>query len=321
MNQRTKKNRGFTLIELLVVIAIIAILIALLLPAVQQAREAARRTQCKNNMKQLGLALHNYHDTHTTFPINYGTTYNPNDANGRGVGWMSLILPFIDQAPLYNTIDFSRHTHFPANRTAAETIMPALLCPSDPGNANGKLASRSNSGGTKSVSNYRAVAGSNWQWAPGFNNRAATSSRWAGSQNGLDQGNGMICRQTGRTSPVTRMRDIVDGTSNTFAVGESLPDKCDHCWWYWFNGGTGSTAVPLNHPNYVNRTTPGNWPWTYGFASAHVGGGQFLMADGAVRFISENIDSRTDITAPNNDLTGTYQRLATISGKEVIGEF
>ena len=133
-------------------------------------------------------------------------------------------------------------------------------------------------------------------------------------------GNGFICRQTGRNSPVTKMRDIVDGTSNTFAVGEALPAKCDHCWWYWFNGGVGGTAVPLNHPNYINRLTPGNWPWTYGFASLHEGGGQFLLCDGSVRFVSENIDSGTD---PNGaaDRQGIYQELATISGGETIGEF
>lgn len=116
------------------------------------------------------------------------------------------------------------------------------------------------------------------------------------------------------------MRDVTDGTANTLAVGESLPGKCDHCWWFWFNGGTGSTGHQLNHPTYMARTSPGNWPYTYGFASLHTGGGQFCMVDGSVKFISENIQSRTDANG-NPANVGIYQKLATISGGEVLGEF
>lgn len=319
MSLRRLRNRGFTLIELLVVIAIIAILIALLLPAVQQAREAARRSTCKNNLKQIGLALNSYEGTHRCFPINFGTGFN---VNSKSISWVTMLLPFIDQGPLYQSVDFNGTTNTGANVTASRTIIPTLLCPSDAGNGNGILDRRANIGATdmRGVSNYRACAGSNWAW--GIANTCGTCSRNGGSNNGLDSGNGMICRYTGSrdTAPVTRMRDITDGASNTFAVGESLPGKCDHCWWWWFNGGTGSTAVPLNHPNYINRTTPGNWNWTNGFASLHKGGGQFAFADGSVHFISENINSRTSIN--NNDpVRGIYQYLATISGGEVIGEF
>ena len=102
-----KKKKGFTLIELLVVIAIIAILIALLLPAVQQAREAARRTQCKNNLKQVGLALHNYHDVALSFPIGSNASNTNSNGDGHwGVSWWARILPYADQAPLYNTLQF-----------------------------------------------------------------------------------------------------------------------------------------------------------------------------------------------------------------------
>ena len=313
LSVRKHRSRGFTLIELLVVIASIAILIALLLPAVQQAREAARRSTCKNNLKQIGLALQNYHDSHLCFPINWGTGY---DANAdKSFSWATYILPFVEQAPLYKSINFSEHTGFASNLVASQTRITVFQCPSDAGNGNGSLPGRSNSGGTRGVSNYRAVAGSNWDW--NIQNASATSGR-STSRNGLDLGNGLICRQTGRTSPITRMRDVTDGTSNTFAVGEALPAKCDHCWWWWFNGGTGATAVPLNHPSYINRTSPGDWPWTYGFASLHVGGGHFAMVDGSVRFISENINSQTDINGVN---VGIYQKLGTISGGEVIGEF
>ncbi|MDA1014793.1 MAG: DUF1559 domain-containing protein [Planctomycetota bacterium] len=302
----TRRRSGFTLIELLVVIAIIAILVALLLPAVQQAREAARRSSCKNNLKQIGLALHNYHDTHGCFPINYGTNYSPGAGSNRSFSWATMILPQMEQSNIYKTLSFNQRTNWGANLTASNAVISNYLCPSDAGNGNGKLGGRSNGGGTRAVSNYRAVAGSNWQWGIAFR---TTQGRWANDYNGLDHGNGMICRQTGRSSPVTRIRDVTDGTANTLAVGESLPGKCDHCWWWWFNGGTGNVCIPLNHPNYINRTTPGNWPWTYGFASLHVGGGQFALADGSARFVNENVN------------IGIYRALGSISGAEIIGEY
>ena len=134
----SKRSRGFTLIELLVVIAIIAILIALLLPAVQQAREAARRTQCKNNLKQLGLGFHNYHDTFRTFPK--PAILGLNVAAGleivQGVSWGTLLLPFLDQAPLYNNYDTNLSPFDPANVAATETILNGFLCPSTPRSEN-----------------------------------------------------------------------------------------------------------------------------------------------------------------------------------------
>lgn len=140
----TTNRRGFTLIELLVVIAIIAILIALLLPAVQQAREAARRSQCRNNLKQIGLALHNYHDNYNAFPpgalamnVTTGVAYKLGDAEpsrsnvGGGWGWSTFILPFIDQAPLYSSLN-PNGNNFPLNPTAlTRTILPVYICPSE----------------------------------------------------------------------------------------------------------------------------------------------------------------------------------------------
>ena len=146
---RFRRSRGFTLIELLVVIAIIAVLIALLLPAVQQAREAARRTQCRNNLKQIGLALHNYLSTHTVFPFGKGAPYVGAAGYAR---WSqhAMILPYIDQAPLYNSIDFNNPPGTPgmagviafmpafvspsaANMVASQTVIPGFMCPTDLG--------------------------------------------------------------------------------------------------------------------------------------------------------------------------------------------
>jgi prepilin-type N-terminal cleavage/methylation domain-containing protein len=147
------RRRGFTLIELLVVIAIIAILIALLLPAVQQAREAARRTQCKNNLKQIGLALHNYHDAHDCFPFGWGGTRPATGSPGYSA--ISQLLPFFDQAPLYNTINFSLPLTDPANDVPRRQELPILRCPSDFDNP------QPNAGG---AINYMANKGSNHLW-------------------------------------------------------------------------------------------------------------------------------------------------------------
>lgn len=317
-----QKTRGFTLIELLVVIAIIAILVALLLPAVQQAREAARRTECKNKMKQIGIALHNYHDTYSTFPMSYTTDATFSVAT-RGRSWMLGILPYIEQAPLYQTIDFSAPmansttsplpTPYSPNTVAAMTVLPIYLCPSDPSSGVGKLTGRSNlTGDAWAVNNYKAVAGCNWAWSSANGNFAYIhpTGRSSGSNNGLDAGNGWMCRNNRSGGPlVSRMRDITDGTSNTLFVGEALPGRCSHSTWYFFNHTTATCAIPLNH-YFRNKTIPAtDWPTNYSFASQHVGGGQFLMGDGSVRFVSENIDLQT------------YRNASTIDGGEVLGEF
>lgn len=328
------KKRGFTLIELLVVIAIIAILIALLLPAVQQAREAARRSQCKNNMKQLGLAIHNYHDVYDQFPLNYSSTWGQ-ALNGQSMSWMVTILPYIDQAPLFNQIDHnygirndprspnpdSTPVANPSNGWVAKQIIPAFICPS--GTSDKVMGGRANYGGTWAVNSYKGVAGGNWQWGS-FQNRppaVASVDRWShNSGHGLDRGNGLFFR--GNQFPYSNsFKNVKDGTSNSFAIGEAVPKYCTHTWWWWFNGSTGTCSVPLNAAPVCGSVDPNqseaanltacadDWPNNYSFMSEHVGGAQFTMADGAVRFVSENID-----------LT-LYRSLATIMGGETVGDF
>jgi len=217
------RRQGFTLIELLVVIAIIATLVAILLPAVQQAREAARRSSCKNNMKQIGLALHNYHDTYNTFPpaaVHVGTPPNisANCADGRstswGTTWVISILPFMEQPALYDRYDstqFSRFgTYTTGNGAVVSQKLPALLCPSSPSGAgfltqgwDGVTGSTSNNGGY-AKGNYAANAGANYLMA---------------ITNSQDQGYFCAAKQWG-----AQMRDATDGLSNTIMIGEIVND-------------------------------------------------------------------------------------------------
>ena len=313
--KRHPHRRGFTLIELLVVIAIIAILIALLLPAVQQAREAARRSTCKNNLKQLGIAIYNYHDTYNQFPMNYERDFSGSDGrNGQQVSWMIGILPYVDQGPLYELIDFNygykndpRGTGNPSNSWVSQQTLAVYRCPSDT-SAPDPMSGRSDGAGSRALTSYKGCAGANWQWGvwqtdPRDSQPAHPSStdRWGHNQgHGLDRGNGMFFRAW-NYSYSTRERDVTDGTSNTFAIGEAIGAYSNWTWWFWANGTTATTSIPLNAPAVCSggaglqkdqalRACRGDWNNNYSFKSMHSGGGQFCMGDGSVRFISENID-------------------------------
>ena len=324
MRYSLRPRPAFTLVELLVVIAIIGILVGLLLPAVQAAREAARRMQCSNNLKQLGLSFQNYESAVKSFPINYATrgilgfpNTGPGIANS-GRSWMQMVLPYIEQTNLYNNIDFTvglqgATPNIVKNRIVAATVIPAYLCPSDDSNEGGLLNNRSDLNnpdplGKWAVTGYKAVAGSNWnQGVFLWNNSGATGvgGKNAGQSDGLNLGNGVICSNQTNVNSTTRMRDITDGTSNTYIIGEAMPGWSQWNWWYNPNAVTATCAVPLNRVLKVVKNL-GDWPNNYAFASRHTGGAQFGLADGSVRFVRDSID------------TFVYRAQATVSSGEVF---
>ncbi len=281
---------GFTLVELLVVIAIIGVLVSLLLPAVQAAREAARRSQCNNNVKQILIAMHNHHDTHRKFPQGIYTT----GTSARGGAWSAFVLPFMEQDALYDrmtfdeeganwgssggisgaTLDSSNATT--RNVAALEAEVPAFRCPSSP--LDEHITDQSTDRWTvleRYPANYLGCA-------------SGVVTDDSGDFRDLD---GMLF-----TSSTTRFSSMTDGSSNTLLIGEALPDRFadfstyessdrkDH----WLFGGDdsdvlrdhsehlGSTGVPLNGQNELS------------FGSAHPGGCQMGLADGSVHFVSEN---------------------------------
>jgi prepilin-type N-terminal cleavage/methylation domain-containing protein len=308
--------RGFTLVELLVVIAIIGVLVALLLPAVQAAREAARRSQCSNNLRQMGLALHNYHDTHLAFPINYrpkGTT----GANDYATwSWMQGILPYIEQANLYNTMSISERMSLPNNLKVAETPIKTYLCPSDGLTRGGMMPGRSDGGGTKAVQNYKACSGAAWNWA--FINM--NNVRWGPTEsNGLTKCDGLLCSNSQGTPPsdmswvaknMTRFPTVTDGTSNTFAIGEAIPAWSNWTWWYCQNAAVATCGIPLNYKRGLEKLelSAANWNRNYSFYSLHPSGANFGMTDASVRFVPDNID------------LNLYRALATTEGGESVGD-
>jgi prepilin-type N-terminal cleavage/methylation domain-containing protein len=324
-----KRIRGFTLIELLVVIAIIAILIALLLPAVQQAREAARRTQCKNNLKQFGVALHNYHDVYGTFPPARVRTTGPGiqSWNTSNIAWGARILAQIDQAPLFQRINWNQ---VKGNSTASghnanpdgamRQKLAAFRCPSDTESGAGKQFKLPDGSGV--------VQGAAPNGNYGHGNYAANLGNYARVER--QDHNSRINRFDGIMSEQSsiRMRDITDGTSNTLLIGETVigfPHRQSNAsqsgpgtamgrvFTCPTNGGastssfrqTGNSWFYGERPNSIVFTThvgPNSKLYDCGnntdramFASRsmHTGGVQVTLADGSVRFASENIDLLT----------------------------
>jgi prepilin-type N-terminal cleavage/methylation domain-containing protein len=296
---KLKSHSGFTLIELLVVIAIIAVLIALLLPAVQQAREAARRSQCKNNFKQAALALHNYHEVHQVFPpgLIWSSPTAACAAGPRiGFSWSAFILPMMDQSVIYNNIDFNRDVHLQKLASGSTTvynsagnageIIAAYICPSDPF-ATARVSFSGNTVylGTSGASlddmgptNLSGVADSNQRLC-------STAANATDYQTNPSLAGGVL-----HSYSKTSFAKITDGVSNTLLLGENLNvNQSSAVAWASTNiadvrSGINGVATGSGS-TYFSRSFP--------FASNHVGGCHFALADGSVRFISQNMSQTT----------------------------
>ena len=344
----SRARRGFTLIELLVVIAIIAVLVAILLPAVQQARESARASQCRNNLKQLGVAMHNYAETHGALPfMKFGATGTPYYNNCANMAW----LPYIDQSALFNKLN-SAYTEGASTWQAIGSLnapyswdtvyplwkvqIPGYLCPSDPNNLQ-RFSGMGNQA-------YRLCLGD------------SVAGNWGGTS----------VRGIFGTLSVTRLGDITDGTSNTIAMSERANKNFGETRTVkWGVAGGINVSTPLacaafsSSQNYPVGTTivrgadvPAMWsdgsPHCTGFTtvlppngasctlstnyvddsiisatSHHAGGVNCLMADGAVRFVGENIHTGDLTVAPtlSSSPYGVWGSLGTKSGKDIVGDF
>lgn len=274
-------RRAFSLIELLVVIAVIAVLVGLLLPAVQNAREAARRATCRNNLKQLGLALHNYHQAHKLFPpgsLNRG----PVQAHHTGWGWGALMLPQLEQQSLYDQINFFQPLTFGSNQALLAQGLSVWRCPSDSAPDAIQI-----SGSQLATGNYAGCAGSM-------------------------TGEGILF---GFSS--VRISDVTDGTSHTILAGERVNQlnvpKLGSFTSGWYGAIPGlNSATPNSIPHLENNglfTPNSDLNFPYAFQSRHTGGVNLLLCDGAVRFVSDNIDSRV------------WNALGSRKGGEVISDY
>ncbi|MFO0957892.1 MAG: DUF1559 domain-containing protein [Isosphaeraceae bacterium] len=317
--QRSKvlaRSRGFTLIELLVVIAIIGVLIALLLPAVQQAREAARRIQCTNNLKQLGLAAANYESSNGSYPMAFFWQSLPGGSFGNAHGPLVALLPFMEQAQLFNANNFSLAQWTDANATTSAAGVSMLWCPSD-GSINSAIWTYNPGEIYNSLPlkmRYTNYKGSMGYWTGGITGGSGTAAERLQAilkHNGVIVTNGST-NVAIRRSPVT-IAQIQDGTSNSIAFGEfahGLLSKTDYTpgsfydWGWWTSGNLGDSMFTEFYPPNVQKKLTGpcltsggvvdqGGGFVAGASSFHPGGANVAMADGSVRFIKESIDSWT----------------------------
>lgn len=302
------RRSAFTLVELLVVIAIIGILIALLLPAVQAAREAARRMSCTNNLKQIGVALHNYHDTHRKLPIGWLGF----DAGGGadfegdpGWAWSTRILPFMEQQALYDSlIDMDLPVTAAANDQARVTVVSTFICPSDVGDDVFDLMNAVDEE-TEGTTVVTRLAKSNYPGVFGTQDIHSVCEPGSPGYNGC-RGNGMFSLNRSLA-----FRDITDGLSNTFMVGERWSKWVHSTWTGVVPGGWHAPArvVAVASDEFPPNSEANVEQQTHNFSSYHPAGANFLLSDGHVQLITETID------------LSVYNALCTRAGGESVGSF
>lgn len=339
--KKASLRAGFTLVELLVVIAIIGILIALLLPAVQAAREAARRTQCANNLKQYGLALHNYHDIFKTFPP--GSSQKSGNWNSNGwaqqaapqIGWQARILPFAEQGALFDRLNM-RALQAPVesiygtpdnpNAQIRQRTIPFARCPDDPSDdLYWGWAQTSYCGNLGSQLATSANGNCNIWTTPDVHYEGSRGNANHGNTTNVSRISGVFSRWCSSKMTMAYLRD---GTSNTIMVGEIIGECNDHKQGLWSFNGMGnahaSTSAPLNTMTTCARSEAdatergyfrpdcynwNNWNLSWGFRSYHPSGANFLLGDGSVQFFQSNIDYQT------------YQSLGGRADGRVPGEY
>jgi prepilin-type N-terminal cleavage/methylation domain-containing protein/prepilin-type processing-associated H-X9-DG protein len=340
-----RRRAGFTLIELLVVIAIIGVLIGLLLPAVQKVREAANRMKCQNNLKQIGIALHAYHDSFSVFPPGYvdkltDDTQAPDNDLGPGWGWATFVLPYVEQGNLYNQINLSTTVGVGVNKTVAQQPVTTYQCPSDP--LQQAFIVYDKSGGTICTVAHGNYIGNNG-WMECFSNGGLAAINFPGATDGLQGPTGPAAVGVFYRNSKINIAAITDGTSQTVMAGERSSNHSPSTWTGAVPGGqcpawmatmpytspyTPPSQAPVgpngsaydnadygeclifahcNQTHLPNADSPVFDPDT--FYSYHTGGVNFVFCDGSVRFISSSINGKT------------YQALATIRGGEVVGDF
>jgi prepilin-type N-terminal cleavage/methylation domain-containing protein/prepilin-type processing-associated H-X9-DG protein len=323
--QLSESPTGFTLIELLVVIAIIGILVALLMPAVQAAREAGRRMQCSNNLKQIGLALHNYHSAHNTLPYGSGDCGQPTNTSMWGGIWTTMILSFLEEQSLHDQIDFKIHVKaLPIS--VVTTLISTYACPSDSNGGDAILDNR-----YASDNPPRAMG----LWYTGSMGPTSTGPPFSVACNAAcpdpDSHPGNFCCQGwnfgtngggtihnypvgshvgmfGRFHNAVRFAHVQDGLSKTIMVGETLPRQCAFISAFAVNFNVSTTTIPLNtfDDDTLLGDTNSYWWRTSGFKSRHSGGANLAMGDGSVHFLADEIDYRL------------YNALGTRAGHEML---